>query len=713
MDPDVIEQIIEAATTDPSKSGAGERKLFKIIYTIPNPSRYFYEPLTESGETVLHLAIQHNNKKIVLFLLMLRDSFRIDENQTTSNGDSTLQLAVLANLPEMCRVLITERTSTLDLLYENKDGKTALDLANELRNDCVDVITAAQAVPTLLRLPSSIVENQLKTPLCWKHVAAKIGSRFMFILCDIDVTRDKKCIDYYERIEMGEDMATVFYEAIRDGRCRGNAFLKLVVTLFLHKIMGDNFNCTKGGNDIVILKFLIRDVIGSSNGINRYYQNHPDEELTAIFQTYAQPVFNTLYTNTYDFHVVKITPENLLSNSESIFSVLRCGFYIYLGVYLGQSFLFKFFTYRKPNLRRPIPRNLIPSAEYAVDPRLDHSGHAMTIVGYNNIYVDGVFTERRLVIKNSWGKDWGINGTIEYSLEDLIELFATFSYIEARPAAFPEVNPPKNKYETSDPNNVIVIDEREEATVFNECKDVIIANEVSLIELDVLYRKAARKGVNKDYVDTNGKTALIYGLENHVREEIWHYLASGATLYRGFNPLQIAIENNYSLYELKKLVNEHTINRQPYIIYSVLNRIENPRRRESESGRGGGGGGGGEDEIMYFCKYLIERGINVNVTEYETPLHICARNNRLDLVTLFIDSGASILAKDTLGNSPLFYAIRKNQPDITTLLLSRGAQLSEDEKQRLTETALRSLYVGGNQTKRKRRSKRCNSQRRI
>lgn len=52
-----------------------------------------------------------------------------------------------------------------------------------------------------------------------------------------------------------------------------------------------------------------------------------------------------------------------------------------------------------------------------------------------------------------------------------------------------------------------------------------------------------------------------------------------------------------------------------------------------------------------MCRLLIKAGANVRAerSDRDTPLHLCARNNKLDAARLLLQEGASASAADKFG----------------------------------------------------------------
>ena len=59
-----------------------------------------------------------------------------------------------------------------------------------------------------------------------------------------------------------------------------------------------------------------------------------------------------------------------------------------------------------------------------------------------------------------------------------------------------------------------------------------------------------------------------------------------------------------------------------------------------------------------------------------TPLHIAAREGRVEIASFLIEKGADLEAKNPTGYTPLFLAVRSKRPEIVRFLLEKGADVN-------------------------------------
>jgi ankyrin repeat protein len=84
---------------------------------------------------------------------------------------------------------------------------------------------------------------------------------------------------------------------------------------------------------------------------------------------------------------------------------------------------------------------------------------------------------------------------------------------------------------------------------------------------------------------------------------------------------------------------------------------------------------------------LIDNGINVNLQDKngQTILHYAALNNQLSLAKAALDKGASLTISDIHGNEPLWTAVfndkgRNDRAEIIKLFLENGANANHKNK---------------------------------
>jgi ankyrin repeat protein len=88
-------------------------------------------------------------------------------------------------------------------------------------------------------------------------------------------------------------------------------------------------------------------------------------------------------------------------------------------------------------------------------------------------------------------------------------------------------------------------------------------------------------------------------------------------------------------------------------------------------------------DLLYLAKLLIDSGININVQNKEgkTSLHYVAEYNRIVLGRVLLDNGADLSIQDKYGNQPLWTAVfndkgRDDRIEVIKLFIQYGADIN-------------------------------------
>jgi len=206
---------------------------------------------------------------------------------------------------------------------------------------------------------------------------------------------------------------------------QSNKYKKLILFVFLLYVGMNQYGCLQdegngrrrpiyvGQNINHVLQFYLDTII---NIEDETYKTH------LSMQDIPTEVKETAFELIDEFHAIGKTYKLQVYNKmnymiDKIKNVLNHGLYISIGLYFGDSkFYDAFYNYEKGS-KRPALRSL--------DIKKEYNPHAMVIVDYCIDKGKDVF-----LIKNSWSKDWGINGTIQLKLSEILLLEPIFLWIE-------------------------------------------------------------------------------------------------------------------------------------------------------------------------------------------------------------------------------------------------------------------------------------------
>lgn len=107
-----------------------------------------------------------------------------------------------------------------------------------------------------------------------------------------------------------------------------------------------------------------------------------------------------------------------------------------------------------------------------------------------------------------------------------------------------------------------------------------------------------------------------------------------------------------------------------------------------DTGVGEGRGYGPLHNAVYYgnealVRFLLDKGANVKEAsnrDSDTPLHVAARKERLTVIELLLETGASIEASNSRGETPLHMAAKAADAATINLLLKKGANIEAQDK---------------------------------
>ena len=628
-------------------------------------------PLGRNRESALAIAVRHNNNDCVAYLL----TQHFDVNALDAFGFTPLHNAASETNVDICRMLLGQPTIDVD---KTVDGDTAYDWAVQTagaNSECAMLIANAMLVarkPSIMRNPSTTIVNQGKTPLCWKHAVTKLVCRFIFITIEEEeysASVNSKCDVLYDQLEFAkqEEIEGMFTRARR--LCSPISFKKLVLNYFFHLFAINQYGCKSGQSTAIVLKYIVTNILqtpisDATSIVSAYYASFPDSFETRLFKEVVDPILARFYHAILlkkqkpisDINVLYAELSDSIENNvtQHMMQSLQRGFYINIICYLGcHEFITRFSQYNATQ-RKPIPLSIHPSDALL---KSGHTIHTMTIVGYELIRNHDGSVKPMFIIKNSWGADWGKQGTIRYTFANLLVLRTKILLLlPTGYATFNTVYFPIEVAEEEE-SDVRLIDEDADLEHFQQVVlPAILTDDMPVISAFCTPSKIGQ-------YDNEGKTMLIHAIMAK-KEDICRILIQKGvpikTLYE-HNPLELAIRNGLptvaaNLLDKGANVNEIlTSEEEPTVLFIAIEQ-------------------GNED----LCRTIIIRTTDLNrpFRKKVTPLHKAIEKGLVNTTLLLLERGSHYDSVDEDNNTPLHIAsLHCDIDSICLALLERGADI--------------------------------------
>lgn len=162
-----------------------------------------------------------------------------------------------------------------------------------------------------------------------------------------------------------------------------------------------------------------------------------------------------------------------------------------------------------------------------------------------------------------------------------------------------------------------------------------------------------------------------------------HLLIASLTLFSFFNKTQDLEENLKRKRKIEKLSSEgQPTKRQKQENKELDKQLYEAVRREDLSS----------------VQYLISQGANVNSkhTMDQTPLHLAAEHNSVDIIKKLLKNGADPNALDMLNNTPLHFAVLHNKLENVKALINKGGDITQSNNLEQTPLSIAQYHQYNN-----------------
>ena len=371
------------------------------------------------------------------------------------------------------------------------------------------------ASPPVLIRGESTVTNQGRNPTCWNHSASKILTRLIFRTLNLSYEESPECDELYDNTQYDpNDVARILTDAEEKCKDKENAYLKLLVTLFFTHMSMEYLGCLADYNDNVIFRsnpfnYFLTILNGKTpivRHISDFYKTRIGQQFNKESKSIILDLLKTVkHRSKFMVKSFPMSKYNISSTENTLKDVLDKGLYVSLNINYGIGEFKKFFKgYRDDEFMKPIAKTI-----------KEHSNinHSMTVINYYYTISKSGERTMMLIIKNSWGKDWGLNGTIHYSLNDLLELRPYFAYIGPLDLSIlSDTIKVKDVEENEDVFDIFEVDEKES----------LLFDAVSSKDEDRIDRvnKLLEKGVNINAQNLAGDGVLYMAIDNDDKDMV-------------------------------------------------------------------------------------------------------------------------------------------------------------------------------------------------